>query len=169
MGAWFSIIFIIAKILEINVRCRSSNTNYARGRTLCSRCEFISRSRRESVVIWYEIFWEKVIILVEENSNVDLSYKKKKSAFSGEAIFVFENLVPTQQIQYSHYPLHPQGKFVNTSEGTRPINSKNVWSWLCHSRESMNMKRIFHEFMNMKRKLLKVHENKSENAMNWWI
>ena len=93
MGARFSIIFIIAKILEINVRCRSSNTNYARGSTLCSRCEFISRSRRESVVIWYEIFWEKVIILVEENSNVDLSYKKK-SAFSGEAILFSRTWFP---------------------------------------------------------------------------
>ena len=54
-----------------------------------------------------------------------------------------------------HYYSLPQGKFVNTSEGTSPINSMNVWSWLCQSRESMNMKRILHEFMNMNLKIPK--------------
>ena len=54
-----------------------------------------------------------------------------------------------------HYSPLPQGKFVNTSEGTSPINSMNVWSWLCQSRESMNMKRILHEFMNMNLKIPK--------------
>ena len=54
-----------------------------------------------------------------------------------------------------HYSPLPQGKFVSTSEGTSPINSMNVWSWLCQSRESMNMKRIFHEFMNMNLKIPK--------------
>ena len=54
-----------------------------------------------------------------------------------------------------HYSPLPQGKFVNTSEGTSRINSMNVWSWLCQSRESMNMKRIFHEFMNMNLKIPK--------------
>ena len=71
MEARFTIMFIIAEILKIIVRCRSSNTNYARGRTLCSRCEFFARSRRASVVISSENFREKVIILVEENFNVD--------------------------------------------------------------------------------------------------
>ena len=152
MEARFKTMFNIVEILKINVTYRSSKTNYASGYTLCSRCGFIDRIRRESVVIWIEDFREKVVILVEENFNMDflyIIYIWKKVLPQEWVNFIFRDPSSPQQVQYFHYPLHPHGKFVNISEGTRPINSMNVWSWIWHSRESMNMKRIFHECMNM--------------------
>ena len=83
--ARFTIMLIIAEILKINVRCCSSITNYARVRTLCSRCEFFARSRRASVVI----------SCLREISTWTFNMKKK-SSLRGEAIFVFEILVPSK-------------------------------------------------------------------------
>ena len=139
--ARFTIMFIIAEILKINVRCCSSITNYARVRTLCSRCEFFARSRRASVVI----------SCLREISTWTFNMKKKVPPLGwGNLCFRDPN---SQQVQYFHYPPHPHGKFVNTSEGTMPINSMNVWSWLCQSRESKIMKPD--EFMSMNLQIVK--------------